>query len=121
MHKKFHALADELRLRMIAMLQEGELCICEIMKALEMGQSKISFHMGILKEAGIVKDRPDSKWVHYYLNCEDEFCSRFLAWILEELNKSPQTQKDREHLREILMLKEARKAKSLQKTGAAAC
>lgn len=121
MHKKFHALADELRLRIIGMLQEGEICICEIMKALQMSQSKISFHMGILREAGIVKDRPDSKWVHYSLNGEDEFCSRFLAWILEELNKSTQTQKDRENLREILMQKEAKKAKSLQKAGVASC
>lgn len=121
MHKKFHALADELRLRLIALLQEGELCVCEIMRALQMGQSKISFHMGILKEAGIVKDRPDSKWVHYSLNGEDEFCSRFLAWILEELNRSPQTQKDRQALREILIIKAAKKAKSLQKSGVAAC
>jgi ArsR family transcriptional regulator len=64
----FHALSDETRLEIVAMLSSGERCVCELMDALDVAQSRLSFHLRVLKEAGLVMDRKDGRWVHYSLN-----------------------------------------------------
>ncbi len=64
----FHALSDETRLEIVSMLIGGERCVCELMDALDVAQSRLSFHLRVLKEAGIVSDRKDGRWVHYSLN-----------------------------------------------------
>lgn len=69
----FKALSDETRLRIIKLLEHGELCVCDITAALEMVQPKISFHLSALKEAGLIKDRKQGKWIHYSLNEKDLF------------------------------------------------
>jgi ArsR family transcriptional regulator len=69
----FKALSDETRLRIIKLLEEGELCVCDITAALDMVQPKVSFHLCALKEAGLIKDRKQGKWIHYSLNEKDLF------------------------------------------------
>jgi ArsR family transcriptional regulator len=69
----FKALSDETRLRIIKLLEEGELCVCDITAALDMVQPKVSFHLSSLKEAGLIKDRKQGKWIHYSLNERDLF------------------------------------------------
>ena len=69
----FKALSDETRLRVIKLLERGELCVCDITAALDMVQPKVSFHLSALKEAGIIKDRKQGKWIHYSLNENDLF------------------------------------------------
>jgi ArsR family transcriptional regulator len=65
----FRALADLTRLRSLVLLQrEGELCVCELTHALDMIQPKISRHLAILREDGIVSDRRAGHWVYYQLN-----------------------------------------------------
>lgn len=64
----FHALSDETRLRIIDRLSEGEQCVCDLTDLLKTGQSRLSFHLKILKDAGILKDRRDGRWVYYSLN-----------------------------------------------------
>ena len=64
----FKALSDETRLRIIKLLEHGELCVCDIVASLDIIQPKISFHLGVLKEAGLVKDRRVGKWIHYRLD-----------------------------------------------------
>ena len=66
----FHALSDETRLEIVSMLGGGERCVCELMSALDAAQSRLSFHLKVLKDAGIVVDRRDGRWVHYSLNRE---------------------------------------------------
>ncbi len=66
----FHALSDETRLRIVAKLLTGEQCVCNLTDALEAGQSRLSFHMKALREAGLVSDRRDGRWIHYSLNHE---------------------------------------------------
>lgn len=61
----FKALSDVTRLRVIKLLQERELCVCELMQVLEMSQPRISRHMSVLKNAGLVEDRREGKWVYY--------------------------------------------------------
>ncbi len=64
----FKALSDETRLRILKLLQDGELCVCDITAALEMNQPNVSFHLAILKEAGFIKDRKKGRWNHYDLD-----------------------------------------------------
>jgi ArsR family transcriptional regulator len=64
----FHALSDETRLEIVAMLTSGERCVCDLMGALDAAQSRLSFHLKVLKDAGIVLDRRDGRWVYYSLN-----------------------------------------------------
>lgn len=66
----FHALSDETRLEIIQMLSNGERCVCELTDALDAAQSRLSFHLKTLKEAEIVTDRREGRWVYYSLNRE---------------------------------------------------
>jgi ArsR family transcriptional regulator len=66
----FHALSDETRLEIVALLSHGERCVCELQDALDAAQSRLSFHLKTLKDAGLVTDRRDGRWVHYALNRE---------------------------------------------------
>ena len=52
------------------MLRDGERCVCELTSALDAAQSRLSFHLKVLKDAGIVVDRRDGRWVHYSLSKE---------------------------------------------------
>ena len=63
----FHALSDETRLCIVAMLQPGERCVCELTEALGAAQSRLSFHLKTLKDAGLVQDRREGRWVYYSL------------------------------------------------------
>lgn len=64
----FHALSEPTRLRLVDLLRNGERCVCELTDALEMAQSKLSFHLKGLKDAGLVVDRKEGRWVYYRLN-----------------------------------------------------
>src|SRR4030088_2856058 len=66
----FHALSDETRLEIIELLGRGERCVCDLTDALDAAQSRLSFHLRVLKDAGIVRDRKDGRWVHYELDSE---------------------------------------------------
>ena len=69
--KVFKALGDPTRLRIVKLLENGELCVCQLIAVLNMGQSRISRHLSILKEAGLIQDNRKGKWVHYRLCCQD--------------------------------------------------
>lgn len=64
----FHALSDETRIELIRLLRKGERCVCDLTGALDAAQSRLSFHLKVLKDAGIVSDRKQGRWVHYALN-----------------------------------------------------
>jgi len=63
----FRALGDETRLRIIALLAHGELCVCHLQDALELPQPTVSRQLSILRAAGIVDDRREGTWVYYRL------------------------------------------------------
>ena len=65
-----HALSDDTRLRILERLWAGERCVCELTAALGAGQSRLSFHLKTLKEAGLVRDRRDGRWMYYSVNPE---------------------------------------------------
>ena len=66
----FHALSDETRLAVLEMLADGERCVCDLQSALDAAQSRLSFHLKVLKGAGLVTDRKEGRWSYYALNPE---------------------------------------------------
>jgi ArsR family transcriptional regulator len=64
----FHALSDGTRLSILQRLRFGERCVCDMMDALDTAQSRLSFHLKVLKEAGLVTDRREGRWMYYTLN-----------------------------------------------------
>ena len=64
----FHALSDETRLALLDRLKEGEQCVCELTDAMKTGQSRLSFHLKVLKDAGLVEDRREGRWMYYSLS-----------------------------------------------------
>jgi len=66
----FRALGDETRLRLLEQLHGGEQCVCDLTDELEASQSRLSFHLKTLKDAGLVTDRREGRWVYYAINPE---------------------------------------------------
>lgn len=66
--KFFKALADEIRLRILSLLASREMCVCEVMVALNLTQPTASHHLRILENVGLVKDRKEGKWVFYSIS-----------------------------------------------------
>ncbi|MDY6802306.1 MAG: metalloregulator ArsR/SmtB family transcription factor [Cyanobacteriota bacterium] len=68
MAANFHALSDSLRISILELLQHEELCVCELCDRLEVSQSKLSFHLKILKDVSLVRSRQEGRWSYYSLN-----------------------------------------------------
>ena len=84
----FHALADETRLQIVNRLRGGEQCVCDLTDLLDTAQSRLSFHLKSLKDAGIVTDRKDGRWVYYSLNPETlEDATHFLKVLRTQTAK----------------------------------
>ena len=66
----FHALSDETRIGIVNRLSGGERCVCDLTDDLDSAQSRLSWHLKVLKDAGIVLDRRQGRWVYYRLNSE---------------------------------------------------
>src|SRR5512134_869502 len=82
----FGALSEGTRLRILKLLEHGELCVCDIFNALDMSQPKISFHLNALKEAGLIRDRKQGKWIHYSISDGDLFRRFLVSSALERLS-----------------------------------
>jgi ArsR family transcriptional regulator len=82
----FHALSDETRLRILERLREGERCVCEMTDALDAAQSRLSFHLKVLKEAGLVTDRREGRWMYYAVERE---ALAEAAELMERLTSEP--------------------------------
>ncbi|MEW6080500.1 MAG: metalloregulator ArsR/SmtB family transcription factor [Bacillota bacterium] len=92
------ALSDPTRLRILKLLEEGELCVCQIVASLRLGQSSVSQQLSILKRAGLIEDTRRGRWVYYYI-CETQvnpYAEPFLSLLKDMLFKDSTIQKDRE-------------------------
>ncbi len=65
--QRFQAVAEETRFEIVRRLSVGERCVCELQDDLDAAQSRLSFHLKKLKDAGVVSDRRDGRWVYYSL------------------------------------------------------
>ena len=95
------ALSDETRLRIINILYEGELCVCDIMATLQISQTKASRHLSYLKNAGLVTDRKHAQWVYYSIikNEGNKFIDNI---IFNNLRNFQQFNEDIKNLKEEL-------------------
>jgi ArsR family transcriptional regulator len=102
--KTFKALSEETRLRILKLLERGELCVCDIVAALEMIQPKVSFHLGVLKEAGLIRDRKQGRWIHYRIDDSEMFNRFLLLSVLERITENTVAQ-DEKRLNDFLKTK----------------
>ena len=105
----YKALSEEIRLRIIKLLEHGELCVCDIVAALDMIQPKVSFHLVVLKEAGLIKDRKQGKWTHYSIDDSDIF-RRFLLLSALERTSSEAIEQDKRRLKDFSEMKKQKGA-----------
>lgn len=87
------ALANPIRLRILAMLREGELCVCEITDVVGLAPSTVSQHLSDLRKAGFVAERKAGRWVHYAL-VTDAFPKALLEVLWPELAEDPAVASD---------------------------
>ena len=81
--ERFHALSDPTRLQIVAMLMHGERCVCDLMSQLDAAQSRLSFHLRVLKEAGLVNSRREAQWMYYSL------CKEGMDELVDILTMAP--------------------------------
>ena len=91
------AAADPTRVRILKILEGGEMCVCQVIAILSLGQSTVSKHLFLLRAAGLIKDRRDRKWVHYALDrgSDSPYAARMLRNLRGWLNDDPVIAKDR--------------------------
>jgi len=97
----FKAFSDETRLRILTLLEGGERCVCEIVAALQMDQPRISFHLKVLKKAGIVKERKEERWIHYSIRDDDMLVRFLLLATWERIRDDRRVTADRKRLDEF--------------------
>lgn len=66
----FHALSDKIRMDVVVLLLDGERCVCELMDELDLAQSRLSWHLKTLSDAGIISGRREGRWNYYSLNAD---------------------------------------------------
>lgn len=94
--KIFKSLSDPNRLRVVKMLEAGELCVCEITTILGLAPSTVSKHLSILNEAGLILDEKRGKWVYYRLASRaPELIRSTLALVQFCCNEDPQVEVDK--------------------------
>jgi ArsR family transcriptional regulator len=116
----FKALSDETRLRIVKLLEKGELCVCDLVAALDIVQPKASFHLGVLKEAGLIKDRKQGKWIHYSLNEADLFKRMLMVSVCEKADGG-RINDDRKRLERFLRSKKTAPGREPKKSSACSC
>ncbi len=94
------AVADPTRVRILKILEGEELCVCQIIAVIALGQSTISKHLFLLRAAGLIKDRKERKWVHYSLDgkSRNPFAGEMLRNLRKWLNDDPVVLRDRERM-----------------------
>ena len=88
----FHALSDPTRLAILQRLRFGERCVCELTDVLDAAQSRLSFHLRVLKDAGLVVDRREGRWMYYTLEAD---VLAEVSDFVEALRKAPSTSERR--------------------------
>ena len=91
------AAADPTRVRILKILEGGEMCVCQVIAILSLGQSTVSKHLFLLRAAGLIKVQRDRKWVYYSLDrgTDSPYAARMLRNLRGWLNDDPVVLKDR--------------------------
>jgi len=105
--KTMKALSDETRLRILKILMEKECCVCEVMQALDISQTRASRNLGILQDASFLKERRDGPWIVYSVNWET--ANYYASSLTKLLRDSP--------LSNEILVKDKERLKHAQRTG----
>lgn len=101
------ALADPTRIRILAALRTGELCVCELSDAMEMAQSNLSTHLQVIRQAALVTTRKDGKWVYYGLEpAHSALITAVFSHYQDILDADRRLRRDRERITQRLELRE---------------
>jgi ArsR family transcriptional regulator, arsenate/arsenite/antimonite-responsive transcriptional repressor len=100
------ALADPTRVRIVAALRNGELCVCELVDALGISQSSLSSHLQICRQGGVVSTRKESRWIYYSLSTRyGPLIERIFAEL--QTGRDEQLRSDSVRLKKRLRMREA--------------
>jgi len=104
--KLFKALSDETRLRILNILLERECCVCEVMQALDISQTRASRNLAVLYEAGFLKLRKDGLWSLYSIDKDDmnEYLADLVQATTKALEGNKTLEQDRERLRKAVRM-----------------
>ncbi len=95
------ALSDGNRMRVVAaLMDQTELCVCQLTEMLGLATATVSRHMSILQSAGLVYNRKEGRWVFYHLS--DAFPDEIYKWLAESISGSAEIKKDRKNLETIM-------------------
>jgi ArsR family transcriptional regulator len=97
-------LGDPTRVRVLALLGYGELCVCELVDALRISQSSLSSHLQICRQAGVLATRKESRWIYYSLSTRYSRLKRIFSELL--LGSDEQLRQDARRLKKRLQLRE---------------
>jgi ArsR family transcriptional regulator, arsenate/arsenite/antimonite-responsive transcriptional repressor len=93
------AFADPTRVRILAALRRGELCVCELSDALGVTQSTLSTHLQVIRDAGLVQTRRDGKWIYYAVRAEaDQLLESLFGFFAKTVKNDPAIRRDKEQL-----------------------
>jgi ArsR family transcriptional regulator, arsenate/arsenite/antimonite-responsive transcriptional repressor len=100
------ALADPTRVRIVAALRNGELCVCELVDALGISQSSLSSHLQICRQSGVVTTRKERRWIYYSLSTRYKPLIERIFSELQTLGKDEQLGRDARRLKKRLQMRE---------------
>ena len=93
------AFADPTRVRILAALRGGELCVCELSDALDVTQSTLSTHLQVIRDAGLVQTRRDGKWIYYAVRPESgQLLESVFGFFATTVKKDPAIRHDQQQL-----------------------
>ncbi len=104
--KTMKALSDETRLRMLKILLERECCVCEVMQALDISQSRASRNLGILQDAGFLKVRRDGVWIVYSVDWQttNRYATSLAKLLRDSLISNEVLAQDKERLKNAVRI-----------------
>ena len=101
------AIADPTRVRILAALRRGELCVCELVDALEISQSTLSGHLQVLRETGAVATRKDGRWIYYSLgDRQAALIEAIFSHVQPRIDSDPRLRRDSKRIAQRLAIRE---------------
>jgi ArsR family transcriptional regulator len=100
------ALADPTRVRIVAALRNGELCVCELVDALGISQSSLSSHLQICRQAAVVRTRKESRWIYYSLSTRYGPLIERMFSELQTVSRDERLRRDAMRLKKRLRMRE---------------
>jgi ArsR family transcriptional regulator len=104
------AIVDPTRVRVIAALRRGELCVCELVDALEISQSTLSTHLQVLRQTGLVTTRKEGRWVYYSLTDRKSVLIEAIFFHIQpNSDTDPRLRRDMRRIERRLAIRENRR------------